>query len=65
MTITLSCSLPACATLTYENIDFMGADKKVVKLDSPAMCEEACTADPDCQFYTFVYNTITARSVPA
>ncbi|XP_048850273.1 coagulation factor XI-like isoform X2 [Brienomyrus brachyistius] len=50
----------ACATLTYKNIEFMGADKKVVKLDSPATCEEACTADPDCQFYTFVYNTITA-----
>ncbi|KAJ8334662.1 hypothetical protein SKAU_G00403010 [Synaphobranchus kaupii] len=46
-----------CARTTYENIDFQGFDRRFVLLDDPQTCQETCTADPDCQFYAYVYSS--------
>ncbi|XP_036372004.1 coagulation factor XI-like [Megalops cyprinoides] len=44
----------SCMQTPYENIDFLGYDRRYVMLDDPQSCQETCTADPDCQFYTYV-----------
>ncbi|XP_031442064.1 plasma kallikrein-like isoform X2 [Clupea harengus] len=44
-------------TVRYENTDFPGFDIRYVKLDDPDSCETLCTADPHCQFYTYVFTS--------
>ncbi|XP_076157174.1 coagulation factor XI-like [Alosa pseudoharengus] len=52
------CELPRdWVTVRYENTDFPGFDIRYVKLDDPESCEALCTADPHCQFYTYVYGS--------
>ncbi|XP_062385041.1 plasma kallikrein-like isoform X3 [Sardina pilchardus] len=52
------CELPKdWATIRYEGLDFPGFDIRYVKLDDPNSCEALCTADPHCQFYTYVYTS--------
>ncbi|XP_061109612.1 micronemal protein 4-like isoform X2 [Conger conger] len=46
-----------CVKTPYENIDFLASDRRFVLLDDPQACQETCTADPDCQFYTYVYTS--------
>ncbi|KAG5842330.1 hypothetical protein ANANG_G00176490 [Anguilla anguilla] len=46
-----------CGRTSYENIDFLGFDRRFVLLDDPQTCQETCTADPECQFYTYVYES--------
>ncbi|XP_058853287.1 plasma kallikrein-like isoform X1 [Acipenser ruthenus] len=43
----------ACTETVYENLDFPGYDRRYLLLDDPETCQEACTADPECQFYTY------------
>ncbi|RXM94255.1 Coagulation factor XI [Acipenser ruthenus] len=43
----------ACTETVYENLDFPGYDRRYLLLDDPQTCQEACTADPECQFYTY------------
>ncbi|KAL7829444.1 hypothetical protein AOLI_G00303290 [Acnodon oligacanthus] len=38
----------------FEDIDFYGADSSHAFVDSADLCEDKCTADPRCQFYTYV-----------
>ncbi|XP_035284041.1 coagulation factor XI-like isoform X1 [Anguilla anguilla] len=44
-----------CVRTSYENIDFRGADTYSIAATSSQSCQEACTSDPDCHFYTYVY----------
>ncbi|MBN3306372.1 KLKB1 protein, partial [Amia calva] len=47
----------ACVKTTYKNIDFWGSDIRTIQVDDVKPCEEACTADPDCQFYSYITST--------
>uniref|UniRef100_A0A3B4BXJ5 Apple domain-containing protein n=1 Tax=Pygocentrus nattereri TaxID=42514 RepID=A0A3B4BXJ5_PYGNA len=38
----------------FEDIDFLGADNGHVFVDNADLCEDSCTADRQCQFYTYV-----------
>nr|XP_015204206.1 PREDICTED: coagulation factor XI-like [Lepisosteus oculatus] len=44
----------ACVKKAFENIDFVGYNMRSVVLNSPEQCEEVCTSDPTCQFYTYM-----------
>ena len=44
-------------SVRYENTGFPGFDIRYVKLDNPDSCETLCTADPHCQFYTYVFTS--------
>ncbi|KAL4629476.1 coagulation factor XI-like [Arapaima gigas] len=46
-----------CTLERYENVDFPGYDRRYVMCESATECEETCSEDPDCQFYTYIYNT--------
>ncbi|XP_018615373.2 plasma kallikrein-like [Scleropages formosus] len=46
-----------CTLQRYENVDFLGYDRQYVIRNSATECEETCSADPDCQFYTYIYST--------
>ncbi|KAJ8273104.1 hypothetical protein GJAV_G00097450 [Gymnothorax javanicus] len=50
-----------CPRTAYENVDFLGSDRRFVLLDNPQACQETCTNDPDCQFYTYVYTSFHGR----
>ena len=46
----------------FEDIDFYGADSSHAFVDNADLCEDKCTADPRCQFYTYVlpsYSNLT------
>ncbi|KPP78210.1 hypothetical protein Z043_102298 [Scleropages formosus] len=53
------CGLPTgCIQERFENIDFNGYDLHSLRLDDVQQCEDTCTADPFCQFYTYAYKSI-------
>ncbi|XP_036421395.1 coagulation factor XI-like [Colossoma macropomum] len=39
----------------FENVDLTGADYRFVVTTDPESCQNICTADPDCQFYTYIF----------
>ncbi|XP_051519860.1 coagulation factor XI-like [Myxocyprinus asiaticus] len=41
------------ATRKYENVDFLGSDNRNVETNDPESCQDICTSDPDCQFFTY------------
>ncbi|XP_043994632.1 coagulation factor XI-like isoform X2 [Gambusia affinis] len=41
------------AKLTYEDIEFHGSDFRSEVVTSVDICQEKCTEDPNCQFYTY------------
>ncbi|XP_072530903.1 coagulation factor XI-like [Salminus brasiliensis] len=47
------------ATTQYADVDFPGFDNHFVLLDDHNACQQQCTADPDCQFYTYVYSSFS------
>uniref|UniRef100_A0A8C9RGH6 Coagulation factor XI-like n=1 Tax=Scleropages formosus TaxID=113540 RepID=A0A8C9RGH6_SCLFO len=49
----------------YENVDFLGYDRQYVIRNSATECEETCSADPDCQFYTYIYRPVDQSLVPS
>uniref|UniRef100_A0A8C9V0G4 Apple domain-containing protein n=1 Tax=Scleropages formosus TaxID=113540 RepID=A0A8C9V0G4_SCLFO len=50
--------LTGCIQERFENIDFNGYDLHSLRLDDVQQCEDTCTADPFCQFYTYAYKSI-------
>ncbi|KAI1901827.1 hypothetical protein AGOR_G00038400 [Albula goreensis] len=52
------CGPPSgCMEKRFEDTDFPGYDRKSLKLGTVQECEDACTADPSCHFYTYAYST--------
>merc|ERR1712131_225542 len=43
-----------CNREWQKNTDFNGDDLGKIKAEGPIQCEEACTKNPKCQFFTFV-----------
>ncbi|KAI4881089.1 hypothetical protein NFI96_012675, partial [Prochilodus magdalenae] len=46
----------------FEDVDFYGADSGYAVVDNADICEDKCTADPGCQFYTYVLPTYHDQS---
>ncbi|XP_043994633.1 coagulation factor XI-like [Gambusia affinis] len=42
----------------YEGVDFPYSDLRSLSLDNAESCENACTSDPNCQFYTYVTSSL-------
>lgn len=40
--------------VSLNQIDFRGSDIKFDLMDDPDMCQQTCTEDTNCQFYTYV-----------
>ncbi|XP_026205962.1 plasma kallikrein-like [Anabas testudineus] len=40
----------------HEGVDFQGSDIRNEPMDNADTCQRTCTADPNCQFYTFTTN---------
>ncbi|XP_056254533.1 plasma kallikrein-like isoform X2 [Seriola aureovittata] len=38
----------------HEGVDFQGSDIRFELMNDPFTCEKICSADPNCQFYTYV-----------
>lgn len=38
---------------THEGVDFLGSDIRSESMDDADTCQRTCTADPNCQFYTY------------
>ncbi|XP_053348809.1 plasma kallikrein-like [Clarias gariepinus] len=45
------------ATTRYRDVDFLGYDNRYFQTATVETCREMCTADPYCQFYTYVLTT--------
>ncbi|XP_062870655.1 coagulation factor XI-like isoform X2 [Trichomycterus rosablanca] len=44
----------SCLSSIYQGVDFRGSDYHELKLNSYNECQEKCTNDSDCQFFSFV-----------
>ncbi|XP_071357289.1 coagulation factor XI-like isoform X2 [Trachinotus anak] len=40
--------------VSHEGVDFKGSDIRFELMDDPDTCQRTCSADPNCQFYTYV-----------
>lgn len=47
-------SLQGWATTHYEGLQFLGHDYREFKTGTSELCQEMCTKDPHCHFYTYV-----------
>uniref|UniRef100_A0A8C5EIY0 Coagulation factor XI-like n=1 Tax=Gouania willdenowi TaxID=441366 RepID=A0A8C5EIY0_GOUWI len=43
--------------VAHERVDFQGSDIRYELMDDPDTCQRTCTDNPNCQFYTYVYET--------
>ncbi|XP_071768712.1 coagulation factor XI-like [Centroberyx gerrardi] len=43
--------------VAHDGMDFRSDDIRYVLLDDPETCQQTCTEDPNCQFYTYVKDT--------
>ncbi|XP_034016305.1 coagulation factor XI-like [Thalassophryne amazonica] len=48
--------------VAQEGVDFQGSDFKFVLLDDANKCQESCTRDYNCQFYTYVKTSFSDRT---
>ncbi|XP_034016306.1 coagulation factor XI-like [Thalassophryne amazonica] len=48
--------------VAQEGVDFQGSDFKFVLLDDADNCQESCTHDYNCQFYTYVKTSFSDRT---
>ncbi|XP_053190485.1 coagulation factor XI-like [Scomber japonicus] len=46
---------------TYAGVDFQGSDLRSLLVNDVETCQRTCTADPNCQFYTFSTNSSPLR----
>ncbi|KAB5530787.1 hypothetical protein PHYPO_G00133390 [Pangasianodon hypophthalmus] len=51
------------ATTRYEGLHFLGHDYRDFKTDTSEICQEMCTKDPDCHFYTYALPTYHDESI--
>uniref|UniRef100_A0A3P9Q3Q0 Plasma kallikrein-like n=1 Tax=Poecilia reticulata TaxID=8081 RepID=A0A3P9Q3Q0_POERE len=54
--IGITSGLPSrsCHVKMYEGVDFPNSDIRYFSLNVAESCENACTSDPNCQFYSFI-----------
>ena len=52
-----------CQSQLYHNVDFPGADFKVLFTSSDEECQRVCTQDPHCRFFTFANSVFTPENI--
>ncbi|XP_061520931.1 coagulation factor XI-like [Phycodurus eques] len=52
-----------CLSRVYPNVDFPGADYRVLFTADYEECQRVCTEDPFCQFFTFVNDVFTPEKI--
>ncbi|KAI4904757.1 hypothetical protein NFI96_034137, partial [Prochilodus magdalenae] len=53
-----SCTCKPFNITPFENVDLSGADYRAVVTTDPGSCQNVCTEDPDCHFFTYVLPSI-------
>ncbi|XP_048365632.1 plasma kallikrein [Sphaerodactylus townsendi] len=46
-------TIPACHSLIYPDLNFLGKDLKMEYVDGPKACQQLCTDTVRCQFFTY------------